>query len=86
MTYLYPSIQQKSYVVELNRCLAVRVGSPRLFKHCIPQSLRLFFTGGILLNVSLQYSTILCFAIVSTTHLARSIAQRRGTLGYIPNG
>ncbi|KAG1723858.1 hypothetical protein EDB19DRAFT_1834448 [Suillus lakei] len=45
---------QESYEVELNRCLAVHVGSHKLFQHHIPQSLRLFSTGGICLNV---YST-----------------------------
>ncbi|KAG1717745.1 hypothetical protein EDB19DRAFT_1839292 [Suillus lakei] len=49
--YLYPSTQQESYEVELNRCLAVRIGSRKLFQHHIPQSLWLFSTGGIRLNV-----------------------------------
>ncbi|KAG1730296.1 hypothetical protein EDB19DRAFT_1832046 [Suillus lakei] len=42
---------QESYKVKLNCCLAVRVGSRKLFQHHIPQSLRLFSTGGIHLNV-----------------------------------
>ncbi|KAG1859367.1 hypothetical protein DFJ58DRAFT_840229 [Suillus subalutaceus] len=54
---------QKICEVGLNCYLAVHVENLKLFLRRIPQSLLQFSTGGIRLNASLLYSTILYFTI-----------------------